>query len=188
METANEQTSEMEKQQLHAVDNHNSPSKHAKSKRTIQSKRQLNKTKCGLCGCNYPHQNRCPAQGKSCHKCGKLNHFSKVCRSKTSNYPRQPAGKHHVKTVAPPEHPIKAMDAEKGDSDNSEEYTFIMGAKADLIDKPIFEVQISNTVLSVMADSGATVNILSEQDYNQGRSQGGSRGSRGSPPFVKREV
>ena len=56
METANEQTSEMEKQQLHAVGNHNSPSRYTKVKRTIQSKKQLNKTKCGLCGGNYPHQ------------------------------------------------------------------------------------------------------------------------------------
>ena len=55
METANEQTSEMEKQQLHAVGNHNSPSRYTKVKRTIQSKKQLNKTKCGLCGGNYPH-------------------------------------------------------------------------------------------------------------------------------------
>ena len=58
------------------------------------------------------------------------------------------------------------MDVEKGDSDNSEEYTFITGAKADQVDKPVFEVQISNTVLRVMADSGATVNILSEHDFN----------------------
>ena len=61
METANEQTSEMEKQQLHAVGNHNSPSRYTKVKRTIQSRKQLNKTKCGLCRGNYPHQNRCPA-------------------------------------------------------------------------------------------------------------------------------
>ena len=119
-----------------------------------------------FCGGNYPHQNKCPAQGKSCHKCGKLNHFSKVGHSKTSNYPRQPASNHQVKTVAPPEYLIKTMDVEKGDSDNSEEYTFIMVARAGLIDKPVFEVQISKTVLSVMADSGATVNILSEHDYN----------------------
>ena len=68
--------------------------------------------------------------------------------------------------MAPSEHPIKTMDVEKGDSDNSEEYTFITGAKADQVDKPVFEVQISNTVLRVMADSGATVNILSEHDLH----------------------
>lgn len=32
--------------------------------------------KCGLCGYEYPHTNRkCPAHGKTCTKCGKLNHF-----------------------------------------------------------------------------------------------------------------
>ena len=165
METANEQTSEMEKQQSHAVGNYNFINRQSKFKKTFQSKKQLNKTKCGLCGGNYPHTNKCPAHGKSCHKCGKLNHFSKVCRSKASNS-KQSTGKHHIKTVAPQDQPVEAMHVEKDDSDNSEEYTFTTVVQVNQIDKPIFEVQISNTVLNVMADSGATVNILSEHDFN----------------------
>ena len=31
---------------------------------------------CGLCGGQWPHRNApCPAQGKTCRKCGKMNHF-----------------------------------------------------------------------------------------------------------------
>ena len=120
METANEQTSEMEKQQLHAVGKHNSASG-LKFKKNPHQNKQLNKTKCGLSGCNFPHQNECPAQGKSCHKCEKLNHFSKVCRSKTNNYYKQ--SKQHAKTVT----------TEERDNDSSEEYTFTTGAQVNQI-------------------------------------------------------
>ena len=37
--------------------------------------------KCGRCGYDYPHKdNKCPADGKTCSTCNKLNHFAKVCR------------------------------------------------------------------------------------------------------------
>lgn len=43
---------------------------------------------CRKCG-QFHKWNRCPAYGKTCKKCGKLNHFAKVCRSanKTSQQP-----------------------------------------------------------------------------------------------------
>ena len=37
-------------------------------------------TQCGDCGYNYPHKGDCPAKGKICNKCHKLNHFASVCR------------------------------------------------------------------------------------------------------------
>ena len=37
---------------------------------------------CFNCGGPYPHHQSCPARGKTCNNCGKLGHFSKVCRSK----------------------------------------------------------------------------------------------------------
>ncbi len=44
---------------------------------------QNNNTKmvndCGYCGRSHPVR-KCPAYGKSCNKCSKLNHFSSVCR------------------------------------------------------------------------------------------------------------
>ena len=36
---------------------------------------------CGTCGKQHP-QSRCPAQGKQCHSCGRMNHLSRYCRSK----------------------------------------------------------------------------------------------------------
>ena len=44
---------------------------------------------CFNCGSNYfpGHKQVCPAQGKSCRSCGKLNHFAKVCRSSSMRKP-----------------------------------------------------------------------------------------------------
>ncbi len=63
--------------------------------------------------------------------------------------------------------PLKQCMLRNVTSDSSEEYTFTTSAQVNQVDKPIFEVQINNTSLSVMADSGATVNILSEHDFNR---------------------
>ena len=37
---------------------------------------------CGNCGGSHPPR-RCPAYGKTCHHCSRLNHFSKMCRQRT---------------------------------------------------------------------------------------------------------
>ena len=52
------------------------------------------KRTCYFCGGNYPHSGECPAQGKTCHFCGTLNHLAKVCRKKqrqqTQSRPHDP--------------------------------------------------------------------------------------------------
>ena len=56
---------------------------------------------CKFCGCSHGKRD-CPAFGKECHKCGRKNHFSKMCRSqgsskseskRNSRKPRQANGK-----------------------------------------------------------------------------------------------
>jgi hypothetical protein len=37
------------------------------------------KDTCYYCGRSYPHKGKCPAEGATCHSCGKSNHFSNVC-------------------------------------------------------------------------------------------------------------
>ena len=47
-------------------------------------------TQCKYCGGKHEKRN-CPAYGKTCRKCGKKNHFEKVCRAKNiSEIERQP--------------------------------------------------------------------------------------------------
>ena len=40
---------------------------------------------CYRCGGNFPHNNGCPAEGKTCNKCQKPNHFAVVCRTKAGD-------------------------------------------------------------------------------------------------------
>lgn len=102
-----------------------------------------------------------------------MNHFSKVCRGKPNNrskssHPKKPSkGKHHARSADVEESPSSEMSSLVGvDSDNSEEYTFNIGAQGHQAGKPIFQVTIMNTPIRIMADSGATVNILSKKDFD----------------------
>ena len=85
METADEQTSKTDKQQSHAVGHGNTKTSDDREESSNgPPKLGSHNTKCGLCGGSYPHQGTFPAQGKKCMNCGKMNHFSKVCRSNPS--------------------------------------------------------------------------------------------------------
>ena len=54
----------------------------------LQSDRR--KFQCGKCGSWHTRQQSCPAIGAECHKCGRRNHFARVCRStpKRADKPR----------------------------------------------------------------------------------------------------
>nr|XP_008111816.1 PREDICTED: uncharacterized protein LOC103279281 isoform X1 [Anolis carolinensis] len=43
-----------------------------------------NQNKCGYCGTAHEPR-RCPAFGKTCNKCGKKNHYARLCRSRVTN-------------------------------------------------------------------------------------------------------
>lgn len=78
MEAAEEQTIQIEKEQSNAVQYR----VHTKShypKPVSEAKRS---SQCGLCGGSYPHKGQCPAKGRRCLTCDKLNHFAKMCRSR----------------------------------------------------------------------------------------------------------
>ena len=105
-----------------------------------------------------------------------MNHFSKVCRSKPKNHPRtadpsKPSpGRHHARTLdteSPSGDAISTLTSVASDgSDNSKEYTFQVDGHDPKTVKPIFSVRILDTPIRLKADSGATVNILSQKDFN----------------------
>ena len=65
METADEPTIEIEKQQSHAVGfgRRRTNDNQQKESSSGQPKPGVHNVKCGLCGGKYPHQGICPAQG-----------------------------------------------------------------------------------------------------------------------------
>ena len=121
-----------------------------------------------------PTSRNLPCSRQKCLNCGKMNHFSKVCRGKPNNrsksfHLKKPSkGKHHARSADIEESPRSEMSSSPAgvDSDNSEEYTFNIGPQGHQAGKPIFQVTIMNTPIRIMADSGATVNILSKRDFD----------------------
>ena len=43
---------------------------------------RMHDEKCNMCGRTHTTRQACPAEGRACNHCGKLNHFAVVCRSK----------------------------------------------------------------------------------------------------------
>ncbi|CAB4023870.1 Hypothetical predicted protein [Paramuricea clavata] len=58
--------------------NDSKPAKFKREKQKISSGEVI---KCSKCGRDHPSK-QCPAHGKVCHACRKLNHFAKCCRSR----------------------------------------------------------------------------------------------------------
>ena len=54
------------------------PSRAANSKH----QKQTSRGNCGRCGTSHAKQ-KCPAFGQKCHRCGNMNHYQSLCRSKT---------------------------------------------------------------------------------------------------------
>ena len=50
-------------------------------------------------------------------------------------------------------------------SDKDEVYTFTLGTKTTSRDKPLFRIKVHDTPITIMADSGASINVLDENDY-----------------------
>ena len=115
--------------------------------------------KCQNCGKGYLHpggKTSCPAYGKSCR--GKQNHFEAVCRSKNPNKRNEPNNwKRDVQ---------KLVD-EHSSSDESDDiaYTFSVNSTGKTKSQPMFRIIIHDTPLTIMTDSGASVNVLDEKDY-----------------------
>lgn len=117
---------------------------------------QKSSDKCRNCGGDYPHpggKTSCPAHQATCRGCGKLNHFEAVWkkgkgRSRNKRRPR-------VNKVS-----------EYKSSDEDEVYTFSLSTKT-LKDQPLFKIKVHDMPVTIMADSGASINILDEKEYRR---------------------
>ncbi|GFO32124.1 retrovirus-related pol polyprotein from transposon 412 [Plakobranchus ocellatus] len=95
---------------------------------------------------------------KTCNSCGKANHFASICKSKTTQ-PRQ------VKTK--PKQKLnfrKHVHIIQDESASEDDYVFMSAISRKGI--PVFEIEMSGRHTEILADSGASVNILPEQVYN----------------------
>ena len=106
------------------------------------------------CGGDYPHpggKTSCPAYQATCRGGGKLNHFKAVCRSKGKGSSRNKR------------RPTVNKVSEDESRDEGEVYTFSLSTQT-LKDKPLFKIKVHDMPVTIMADSGASINILDEKE------------------------
>ena len=130
---------------------------------------------CRQCGFTWPHTTSpCPAKGKTCKKCGKPNHFAKMCLSK-SHAPELP----HAKATTPhkkkPQSNVRHIQAEvkqteqiensDTESTSTEEGVFTLGSDADKMKVPVTNVEVNDVTVKMMIDTGASTDIIDEPTY-----------------------
>eukprot|EP00057_Strongylocentrotus_purpuratus_P008996 XP_011663470.1 PREDICTED: uncharacterized protein K02A2.6-like [Strongylocentrotus purpuratus] len=111
-------------------------------------------SQCGNCGYGYPHTGDCPAKGKRCNTCNKMNHFASVCRN----------GK-PVKSVSDDNATsLPSADTSQNPVDTIHEYMFAVSNT-----KPPTHVGITIDGIrcSMIIDSGCSRNIIDEPTYKK---------------------
>ena len=110
---------------------------------------------CGKCGYMHSSKVECPAKGKKCLKCAKLNHFPKVCKSREKRRTEQ--------YVAECESGNEAQTKET--DSGSEDEMFYVGC-IDAVNTVSLsewrkELTINNKEVIVQLDTGAKCNVMS---------------------------
>ena len=109
---------------------------------------------CDCCGNTHGlDRTKCPAFGKRCHACGKLNHFQSVCRQKRKQSDNPPA-------------PKVSQVVESSDSEDSiftiESIGTISHNKQGQYFVPLcFKHKGTDTTINCQLDTGATCNVMS---------------------------
>ena len=125
---------------------------------------RLPTTKCRKCGLTWPHRTApCPAKGQSCRKCGKPNHFARICLSKANaKQPQRPK--------APNTGPrIRQVSAHEADASSSsdDEYLYTLEHARPSAKTPTVQIQIEGFTVDMIVDTGASVDILDEATFNK---------------------
>ncbi|CAC5382216.1 unnamed protein product [Mytilus coruscus] len=101
------------------------------------------KFSCGKCGIQHEKRN-CPAYGKKCRKCNKLNHFQKCCRSKRK---------------------VHGLEECESNSDSNQDEFFVGSVtekrKTEIVGDECFTTyKVQGRNIKFKVDTGAQVNIL----------------------------
>ena len=147
---------------------------------------------CNNCQKRFPHAGgrmSCPAWGKTCHQCGKPNHFANSCRSApaiTQNSAQQsknPGNRPHRKSdiqYRPPsqtytQHQTRRVrqirddvidEPDDSDTDDVDGQIYTIG-KRPRTKQPRVKLTVNNTKMAFMIDSGASVNIMDQYSFSQ---------------------
>lgn len=125
---------------------------------------------CGRCGYagHSAADEKCPAKGKSCNKCGGRDHFARKCRKRqfqrqfrNGNETERPTSEKLTKGENVGGDSIKSEDTVKSITVN-EEYVFCVTTGDD---GSTMKCEIGGIVVSAIIDSGSKYNLLSEMTW-----------------------
>ena len=106
---------------------------------------------CGFCGQqNWSPQHKCPAKSVECNNCHKIEHFARVCRSKTDNARRQRV------------YYLEAANSEEEESEPEEiqQITQINKILPDKNDNYGIKLKIKGKYQNFTIDTGSPVTII----------------------------
>ena len=106
---------------------------------------------CKNCGRAHAPKS-CPAYGKTCHGCGKQNHFMKFCRQKPRN---QNADRNQ----------FQRFQSQKADTNSLDVYTVDVNYNAN--SSLMRHYTVMNRSLSFQLDTGAEVSIMSSKQWEK---------------------
>lgn len=145
----------------------NDEKRHGKNRKTEK--------RCGNCGLAKTHRDRadCPAYGKHCNRCRKLNHFAAVCRA--DEYKQALNSRQRDKRQGQRgRNDIKKATEYESDSPNSSDEEFITQSNAHMTVKKVkrryslkktVPLTINDVSVRAEPDSGAEVNVMDEYQY-----------------------
>ena len=143
-------TDEMSKAQLKTMTTKNpsinsvNQKKQKSHKKTKSGREKFTSKDCSRCG--YQHdKGKCPAQGKRCAKCQKLNHFASVCQSKITVR----KGIHYVEEA----------------EDSDEELLVGCITSVNVVDMGEWyeDLRIESKTVKFQLDTGAKANVISDK-------------------------
>jgi len=151
------------------------PALHSSVNRVSYTRRSDNRTKgipcsnCGLFG-HKPKTTDCPAMGKKCAKCSKLNHFAKCCKSPALHSVRQaPTGT--VSRNRPNTNQISSVT--DSESVESVYVSTVSGQETSAIGQyKHVACKLNGIYVDLILDLGARVSLLSIEHYKRKEFEG----------------
>jgi hypothetical protein len=119
----------------------------------VVKSRGESKTQCKNCGMQHAPRS-CPAFGKKCNKCNKINHFAKVCRQ-TGNVHKRSSSRDN-KTMH--------KSSEVNSVEHDEMFLGTLETSGKCWTKSFF---INGSVINCKLDSGAEANVMSKAVFNK---------------------
>ena len=116
------------------------------------------------CGYNRP-RNRCPAFGKSCSFCNKMNHFSSVCKSSL----KQKHNRVHANQISDliaNEQPQPNPNLEQADSVNALYDDYVFAIKKSKL-QPDVILHVERHATSFLIDSESSTDIINQATYDE---------------------